>query len=795
MPNSLLKSATAHARKHLLILLLFVALSVGMTWPLVMHLDSHVIDTKWYYDALTMTMVLGTRVNYLLGTGAGGMYDNYFCFPVPDSIVFNENLFGLSLLYLPFYLVTKDYLLSYNLLLLLCLTMSGYFTYLLVRRLTGSDLAAILSGAGFAFCPYVFFEMGRVQLVATQWIALCAFFLHRAVETGRFRDMLGLGLAYVMQLGSCLYYGLFLLILFAFVGTYLVFVNRRWNLAFWGRLAAAAVICAPLAAVEVYPYLTAQNNFSLTRSLEKAEKYSGQLSHLLNVYPTNKTLALLHEPAKGASEPIAFTGFTILLLALTALVFPLIREYRRDPSKRTKNDLYRSFALWILVFFAAIGSAVVFGTFLAAIALVIVVYVFWRRANEKRVLSSTVTMYLIFLPFITLLYLGIEPLEVDRESVFGPYYYLYRLLPGFDSVRYVSRQFVLVMLTLVMLAGFGAAAIFRSISKPSFRITLFLVLLSLILVEFLNAPVSLARVPGRRTLPAAYRWLAKHKGDEPIAIIPGHYIGYYGALHNYYALFHQRKTINGKSSWIPPITRLYIHEMRRFPRQSGTRLLQTLGAKYVIVHTEELSPSQAQRTIEYLTSGTQSYKQVLRSGDDYSDSDYIFEVLPSTDPTLRLASMPSLPKYGIERLHRWHTSVSASRANDTAMFAFDSDVETRWSTGRTQKSGDFFEFELARTERVVAVEFTDFEYILDAPLSYELLVSRHGAESGQENWKSLVKVPDIRLYKEMVYEPRDFVFRIMLPEPTPVRRLRIKLLDTVPGHSWAINETSIWIKP
>ena len=781
--------------KNLLILLLFGALSVGMTWPLVTHLEDHVIDTKWYYDALTMAMVLGTRVNFLLGDGAGGLYDNYFCYPVPDSIVFNENLFGLSLLYLPFYLATKDYLLSYNLLLLLCLTLSGHFTYLLVRRLTGSDLAGLLSGAAFAFCPYVFFEMGRIQLVATQWIALCVFFLHRTVETGRFRDMIGLGLAYVMQLGSCLYYGLFLLLLFLFVGTALVVIHKRWNAAFWLKLATAALGCIPLAAVEVYPYLTAQNRFSFTRSLQKAERYSGELSHFLNVYPINRTMTFLHEAAKGPTEPIAFPGFTVVALALIAVLVPWIGAYRRQPSEGMKKEAVRTLGFWVLVLFAAVGAAVVFGTFLVAIALAAIGFIYWRRQTANRMLAPTAIIYLVFLPLITLLYLGIEPLEVNRDSVYGPYYYLYRYVPGFDSVRYVSRQFVLVMLTLVVLAGYGSAAIFRSIARASMRIPLFLATMTLILVEFLNAPVSLARVPGRRTLPGAYGWLAAHRGDEPIAIIPGHYLGYYGALHNYLALFHRRKTVNGKSSWIPPITRLYIHEMRRFPRRSGTRLLQTLGVKYVVVHTEELDRWHAKRIVDVLTSETGSYREVFRSSEDGNGGDYVFELLPSTDPTLRIAKMPALPKSGIEPYHRWQVKVATSRNRDKATFAFDEDPETRWSTERLQKSGNFVDFELAGPQRVVAIEFSDFEYILDAPLSYRVLVSNQSAENGQEHWQPVLEVPDLELHEELVFCPKDFVFRIVLPTPTLVHRIRIELLDTVPGHSWAINETRIWIEP
>ena len=121
-----------------------------------------------------------------------------------------------------------DPLLSYNLLLLLCICLSGFFMYLFVRGLSGSSLAGVLSGIGYAFSPYLFFELGRIQLVAAQWIPLFALFLHRvtAASPSRLRDMLGLGLAFAMQVGSCLYYAVFLGVYAVFVGGWLLVRHR-----------------------------------------------------------------------------------------------------------------------------------------------------------------------------------------------------------------------------------------------------------------------------------------------------------------------------------------------------------------------------------------------------------------------------------------------------------------------------------------------------------------------------------------------------------------------------------------
>jgi len=784
-----MKRVTSGFSQHVLVLLAFVGLTIAMTWPLVMHAQTHLINAKWYYDAMTNIMILGTRIQYILGRSTLDLYENYFCFPVPFSIVFNENHFGLSLFYLPIYLITGEYLLSYNILLILCLTLSGYCTWLLVRHLTGSSLAGFVAGVGFAFCPYIFFELGRIQLVAAMWVPLSALFLHRTVESGRLRDMVGLAICFLMQIGTCLYYALFLLLFFAFVGTWLLIVHKRFGKKFWLQLATVVLISSAVAGFMVYPYLTTRDDFSLTRSTSKAKRYSGRVSNFLHVYPENKTHRFLHFDSLDGSEQIAFPGFSIAALALLSIAFAMAKAYKRGPPKEMRGLITSAVVLSLLIFFSSIGVAVAFGEFLAAVPIIVGSIIYWRRRTEKRMLPSTIALYGCFVLFAAVLFLGIRPMIVNDRTIYGIYDYLYDYVPGFDGIRYVSRQIILVMLGLVVLAGFAVADIFRWIQPSGRRVVVFSGLTFLILVEFLNAPVSLEKIPIQNTLPGSYQWLAKHRGKEPLAIVPGHYLGYFGALHNYYSLYHHRRTLNGKSSWIPPITRLYIHEMRRFPRKSGKYLLDTFGVKYLVVQTDELQPDHASRMIAYLRKNNDLYRPIYQS-----EKDYLFELLKTDKPRPKLLGTTQPLADDAIPLHNWQIFGTASRNSRDAQRAFDHDPLTNWNTGRVQLSGDWFEYRFKRVEKVVAIDFKDNEFVLDLPFSFSLSASVAPDGSDEMSWKRLVERPNLALLRDFVYRPKKARFRIVLPEPTPAKRLRIELLDAVPGHFWTIAESVIWIK-
>ncbi len=778
--------------RELGVLAAYVGLCLGMLWPLPRHMAGHVVASKYYWDAYTNAMALGARVQNVLGNGPGGHYESYFFAPIPHSIVFNENLFGLSLLYAPFHLATGNPLLAYNAVLLLSLVLSSYFTYRFVLRLTGSGLAGFVAGAAFPYCPYAFFEMGRIQLVATQWIPLSFLFLHRSFEQKRLRDLAGLGFAYAMQVGTCLYYAMFLLPLLGLLGVYLYVHERPRGARFVGQLALVAAVTGAIVGSMVFPYFTSRKDFDLTRSEDFAENFDGELAYLAHVDPMNRAWPSLHfdRTMSGPVEEIAFPGLTILALALFALIGNAADRLRRLRGRERLATL-GSLALWLVLTVAAsCGATLATHSLLSGtLVLAIAVAAWLALIPHARLLPAPITLYGWLLVLAVLLFLGLTVFDYHGAPVRGLYYYLYAYVPGWNGIRKISRQAIMTSFAFIVLAGYGVQLLLSAIANAQVRVGVALALAALIAFEFRQAPLPLEVVPAGDNVASAYKFIAAHPGHAPIALLPTNdglstFRGQHGmALHNYLALYHHRRTLNGKSSFIPPITRMFNNAMADLPSEIATRVLRELGAQYLVVHTGDMPRERGVRILQGLKAAPTDYRLVHEDGPDY-----VFEVLPSTQPEDRLDDTPALP----EQLVQVPRTALHARASDDRKHvgrSVDGNLTSRWTTGRNQRTDDYYELDLTRPLVIGALELTSIE-VGDAPLGYRI-----EADDGTGSMQLITERPKLRLFRGQVFHPRGFVFRVVFPKPVLTKRVRVTIIDPFPGRWWTVNEATLWAEP
>ena len=538
-------------------LLLFVVLSLVLTYPLALHLADAVEDRQ---DALLNVWITAWDGHQLLSDPLD-LFDANIFHSYPRTLAYSELLLGNGLLALPMTAATGNPVLGYNVALLLSFLLSGFGTYLLVLALTRSPGAGMVGGTIFSFSAYRMTNLAQAQLLTTQWMPFALLALLQLMRRPRARHVVTFVLFFCLQALSSFYYA----ILLAMAAAGLVV----WRLAIWiwlrvrdGEdggarfrrvalyLLVAVVLCVLIMLPFALPYFQVQRELGFERSLADNEPFSASLRQYLMVPP----------------------GSTV--------------HGRWLPSDDTP----------------VAGGYAVDALFPGLITLVLSVWGLVRGRGRTRWFFLLLALISLVLSFGPRLYLA--PGQPAGLEMTLPYAWLYAVVPGFKALRAPVRFDALVMLSLAVLAGYGVAALGRGWKtragpegrrEPVLVGVAVLLFVGLVAIESLVWPAAKAEpVPVGGDVPPVYRWLAE-EGASPVLELPMAFTPGGPQLdYQYLSTYHWRTTPDGYSGFVPPKHGQIVYEMARFPSERAVSLLQTLGVRHVVIHTERFPASRWQ---------------------------------------------------------------------------------------------------------------------------------------------------------------------------------------------------------
>lgn len=173
---------------------------------------------------------------------------------------------------------------------------------------------------------------------------------------------------------------------------------------------------------------------------------------------------------------------------------------------------------------------------------------------------------------------------------FGPsaglYTVLYKTIPVLSFLRAPSRAGIVVVLCLVVLAAPAMIAIMQRRGQNAAFAVLFL----LGTADLYRAPLRMREAP---PLPEAYRILAKAPRG-PVVELPFWHDGASFHGHVEYMLnstYHWQPLINGYSDHIPQDFRDNSKILATFPSPEAFRVLESLGARYAVIHFDLIAPA------------------------------------------------------------------------------------------------------------------------------------------------------------------------------------------------------------
>lgn len=422
-------------RADLAVLALFLVLAVAWTWPLGANPSLRIPHDPG--DPILNTWILWWNAQAVPFTER--WWSPPIFYPMPGAFALSEHLFGIALLTTPLQWAGASPLAAYNVAVVLSFGLSGFFAFLLGRRVTGSSLAGFCAGMAFGFAPYRASQLSHLQVLTSQWMPLALLAMHGYIDDGRRRWLAIFAAAWVIQALSNGYFLLFLPVLIALWLAW--FVNWRTaprrGLTLAGTWIASSLLLLP----GLLQYLHVHRGLGLGRTPGEMMRFSAKADSfihaggMLKFWPT--------WPGE-TQEEFLFPGITGVTLVVAAGIAAIIRRRRAGPSSRSP-----------LAFYAA----------------------------------STVLMYA----------LALGPAAPGSPFAFLRPYTVLTYLPGFDGLRAPARFAMLAVLCLAI----AAALAFRQLapSRPPRRWVFATVVVAGFAIDGWMRPMPLAPAPGRANFP------------------------------------------------------------------------------------------------------------------------------------------------------------------------------------------------------------------------------------------------------------------------------------------------------
>jgi hypothetical protein len=486
---------------------------------------------------------------HALTTDPLNLHHTNMFYPERYTFAYSDILLSHSALMLPVILLTNNQVLTYNLLLLLSMSIGGLGFYLLCRELTGNRIAALAGALIFIFNPIHFARHVQIQMFGDHWMPWFALamliWLRRARDDdaptpGSWKWPAAAAVFFCLNALSGAQPALFGAIIGGGMVLYYGVTGRLWqNRRFLRNLSAMGIACFVLLAPIFWPYTFVEKEMlgprtimdQLLRTSAAPPDLFAAGSHLYRW--VDATLGWPSEILGRPARSYLFPGVIPLLLAIFGLVGSRSLSgggKRHDNELRTRDQLF-----WLILLIVALWLAL------------------GPRAG---------------------LYLVIENLPVLR------------------LLRVPSRLFLIVSFALSVLAAFGVARVceHNKLSRKSVRAPLLCGLALLFAIEATHAPMTTHPfVPGPEP---RHQFLAEQPGDFAVVefpIDPHNYTLSTRQIFN--SVHHWKKLLVGYSGFQTKENVALLERLQAsFPDDVCLDELQGLHVRYVIVLEARYGP-------------------------------------------------------------------------------------------------------------------------------------------------------------------------------------------------------------
>ncbi len=739
--------------------LLYSALAVAVTFPLIVHLASVVPSDLG--DPLLSTSILWWNAHVLPLTER---WWNGFAFaPARGMLAFSDHRLGLSLMATPLQWLGASPLTAYNVVFLATFPLSALGAHVLGYTLTRRHDAAAICGLSYGFSPFRVAHLPHLELLAAFAMPAALAALHEFLRERRTR-WIALFLAALVVQGLCATY--YLLFFFVLVGLWVLWFARDWRslAAIAGACATSIVLLSPIAVG--YHRVHAFHGF--TRLPGEIASYSADLASFLTGSPRLWLWGFTAKLTAGPEREL-FPGLTIVGLATIGAIAALRRFKQRDDDRwrLTSTALLLAAiaaALVSLSFFAFGGWSVAIGglrllitdnykpasialaLFVAACALRPTIRAAWKT-------RSTLAFYIASALFLALLAMGPSPTFLDAPILYkAPYAWLMALPVFSNGIRVPARFAMPAVLALGVAAAIGFD---RLRPNPAARRLLAAAALAGIALDGWTQPIDLLSPPTMWPMPERYTFGTVI--ELPLATQFGDFEAMYrGTIHGH-------PVANGQSGFFPA----HYQALQLAFEDGNPRGLDALAQPAPLLVAIDRSADAGGRWNHIV----EQADRITRLGGDARWTLYGLAPPPRVTCTGRTAPLKSLTHDG--------TPIDVRLVEDD-------NPETAWATRTPQQFDDAVQLDLGEASPLCALRVSLGTTWSSYPRDLDVSTSADG-----ETWMRQFKGSTAGLMVRGALDDPHDIWMTMPLHDAPARYLRLRLDAGHPTATWIIAELRV----
>ena len=338
----------------------FLLFTIILTWPVAVRLNTAVPDLG---DPLLNTWILDWDL-YSVTNAPSHIYDADIFYPSKYPLAYSENLFGIAIVALPFYLLGFTPLAVYNIAVLLGFAFSGYGAFVLGRTLTRSTprstTAGLIAGILYSFVNFRVDHLAHLQFVWGGWMPLMLAALLHYWRRPTIRNAILYGLCVLMNGLTNIHQFLFGTTALVLSIALLALLATRFKWRTIIGVSMATIIAAALMVPVLMPYKEVSALYGMVRDPSAALWGSATWTDWLSATGRSRAYGEIADPKNVQGEKILFPGLMMLFLTASALLI----DRRKLPVALDARPVPR----WLLHLLDVLIVVLAVGTYLGTAA-------------------------------------------------------------------------------------------------------------------------------------------------------------------------------------------------------------------------------------------------------------------------------------------------------------------------------------------------------------------------------------------------------------------------------------------